>query len=162
MACRLTGAKPLSEPMLDYWLPRNKLQWNLNLNSDIFSQENAIESVVCETAAILSRPQCVKTGQSDLREQYAQSLGLTAATLECLARALVHCDHPSRTGSNRFTHWGRDKMATIFQTTFWNAFSRMKMYEFRLRFHWSLFLRVQLTIFQHWTRRQAIIWTNDG
>ena len=28
----------------------------------------------------------------------------------------------------------------------------MKMYEFRLRFHWSLFLRVQLTIFQHWFR----------
>ena len=26
----------------------------------------------------------------------------------------------------------------------------MKMLEFRLNFHWSLFLRVQLTIFQHW------------
>ena len=25
-------------------------------------------------------------------------------------------------------------------------------YEFRLKFHWSLFLRVQLTIFQHWFR----------
>ena len=42
-----------------------------------------------------------------------------------------------------------DKMAAIFQTTFSNAFSWMKMYEFRLRFHWSLFPRVQLTIFQH-------------
>ena len=48
------------------------------------------------------------------------------------------------------THWGWDKMATIFQTTFSNAFSWMKMYEFRLRFHWSLFLRFQLTISQHW------------
>ena len=28
-----------------------------------------------------------------------------------------------------------------------------KMYEFRLRFHWSLLLRVQLTIFQHWFRQ---------
>ena len=27
-----------------------------------------------------------------------------------------------------------------------------EMYEFRLKFHWSLFLRVQLTIFQHWFR----------
>ena len=44
------------------------------------------------------------------------------------------------------THWGRDKMATIFQTTFSNAFSWMKMYKFRLRFHWSLFPIVQLTI----------------
>ena len=47
------------------------------------------------------------------------------------------------------THWGRDKMAVIFQTTFSNAFSWMKMYELPFRFHWSLFLRVQLTIFQH-------------
>ena len=37
----------------------NKLQWNLKRNSCIFIQENAFESVVCETAAILSRPQCV-------------------------------------------------------------------------------------------------------
>ena len=39
------------------------------------------------------------------------------------------------------THWGLDK---------WLLFSWMKMYEFRLKFHWSLFLRVQLTITQHW------------
>ena len=43
------------------------------------------------------------------------------------------------------THWGRDKMAAISKTTFSHAFSWMKMYEFRLRFHWSLFLMVQLT-----------------
>ena len=50
------------------------------------------------------------------------------------------------------THWGRDKMAAISQKTFSNAISWMKMCEFRLRFHWSLSLRVQLTIFQHWFR----------
>ena len=50
------------------------------------------------------------------------------------------------------THWGRDKMATFSQTTLSNAFSLMKILEFRLKFHWSLFLRVQLTIFQHWFR----------
>ena len=50
------------------------------------------------------------------------------------------------------THWGRDKMAVIFQTTYWNAFSWMKNFEFRLIFHWSLFLRVQLIIFLHWFR----------
>ena len=50
------------------------------------------------------------------------------------------------------THWGREKMAAISQTTFSNAFSWMKMDEFRLKFHWSLFLRCQLTIFQHWFR----------
>ena len=50
------------------------------------------------------------------------------------------------------THWGRDKMDAILQTTFWNAFSSMKMFEFQLKFHWNLFPRVQLTIFQHWFR----------
>ena len=50
------------------------------------------------------------------------------------------------------TYWGRDKMAAIFQMTFSNAFPWMKVYEFWLRFHWSLFLRVQLTIFLHWFR----------
>ena len=48
------------------------------------------------------------------------------------------------------THRDRDKIAAIFQTTFPNAFSWMKLCEFWLRFHWSLFLRVQLTIFRHW------------
>ena len=55
-------------------------------------------------------------------------------------------------GVNELTHWGRDKMDAISQTTFSSAFSWMKMFEFRLKFHWSLFLRVQLTIIQHWFR----------
>ena len=70
------------------------------------------------------------------------------------------CDWSQLTGTGNgginswdpLTHWGRDKMAAIFQTTFSNGFSWIKMYEFRLTFHWSLFLRVQLPIFQHWFR----------
>ena len=50
------------------------------------------------------------------------------------------------------THWGREKMTAISQTTHPNAFSWMKMYEFRLKFHWRLFLGVELTIFHHWFR----------
>ena len=50
------------------------------------------------------------------------------------------------------TYWGRYKMDAISQTTFSSAFSWMKMFEFRLKFHWSLFLRVQLAIIQHWFR----------
>ena len=44
-------------------------------------------------------------------------------------------------------------MDAISQTTFSNAFSWMKMFEFRLKFHWSLFPRVQLIIFQQWFRQ---------
>ena len=48
------------------------------------------------------------------------------------------------------THWGRDNMAAIFQTTFSFTFSWIKMFEFRIRFHWNSFLRVKLAILQHW------------
>ena len=51
------------------------------------------------------------------------------------------------------THWGRDEMNNISQTTFSNVFSSMKMFEFRLKSHWSMFPRVQLIIFQHWFRQ---------
>ena len=50
------------------------------------------------------------------------------------------------------THWGRDKMDAISQMILSNAYSWMKMFQLRLKFHWSLFPRVQLTIFQHWFR----------
>ena len=50
------------------------------------------------------------------------------------------------------THWGWDKIVIILQTTFAKAFFLVKMYEFCLRLHWRLFLRVQLTLFQHWFR----------
>ena len=59
---------------------------------------------------------------------------------------------PFGLGLNVLKHWGQNKMVSIWQTTFSNAFSCMKMYEFHLRFHWTLFLRFQLTIFQHWFR----------
>ena len=54
---------------------------------------------------------------------------------------------------NMLTHWGWDKMADISQTTFWNAFSWMKMCKFGLGFLWILLPRVQLTIYQDWFRK---------
>ena len=62
MASRLVCAKPLSESMLDIFncTLKNKIQLNLYRNSNIFIKENVFESVVCEMAAILSRPQCFK------------------------------------------------------------------------------------------------------
>ena len=51
------------------------------------------------------------------------------------------------------THWGRDKIDAISLTTFSNGFSWIKMYDFRLKFHWIFFLAVKLTIFQHWFRK---------
>ena len=42
------------------WTLRNKLQWNFSRNYNFVIHENVFESVVCEMAAMLSRPQCVK------------------------------------------------------------------------------------------------------
>ena len=56
------------------------------------------------------------------------------------------------TGMLKLTHWGPRQMDAISQTTFSNAFSWMKLFESQLKFHWSLFPRVQLTIFQQWFR----------
>ena len=62
---------------------------------------------------------------------------------DCIPSQTLHFDW------TELPHWGRDKMAAVSQTMFSNAFSWMKMYEFRLHFHWSLVLRLQLMIFQH-------------
>ena len=65
------------------------------------------------------------------------------------------------------THLTLDKMAGISQTTFSDAFSRMKMLEFRLQFDWNFFL---VSPWQYVcigldndlapNRRQTIAWTN--
>ena len=44
------------------------------------------------------------------------------------------------------------KWPTSWQTTISDAFSWMKMIEFKFKFHWNLFPGVQLTINQHWFR----------
>ena len=49
-------------------------------------------------------------------------------------------------------HLHQDKMTTISQMIYSDAFSWMTSFVFWLKFHWSLFLRVQLTITQHWVR----------
>ena len=65
------------------------------------------------------------------------------------------------------THLSSDKMAAISQTIFSDAFLWMKSFAFWLKFYWSLFLRVQLTITSIGldyglapNRWQAIIGTN--
>ena len=61
MVCRLFGAKPLSQPMLDYCPSThgNIFQWNLNQNTTISIEDSEFQNVVRKSSAILSRPQCV-------------------------------------------------------------------------------------------------------
>ena len=62
------------------------------------------------------------------------------------------CYGPSSPVMFQFTHLPLNKMAAFLQTIFSNAFLWMKSFVFWLKFHWILFLRVQLIISQHWFR----------
>ena len=55
-----------------------------------------------------------------------------------------------RKSTRESTHWGRDKMAVISQTIFWNVLYWMKTFVFQTFFHWNLFFRLKLTICHHW------------
>ena len=70
---------------------------------------------------------------------------ITLELFKILTNELLSKTTPASSRSqcvHSLTHWGRDKMAAVSQTTLSNAFSWMKMLEFRLLFQWSLFLRV--------------------
>ena len=60
MACRLTGAKPLFEPMwtIFNWTIRNIFQCNFNRSSNIYIKKCTWKCRL-RNGAILSRPQCV-------------------------------------------------------------------------------------------------------
>ena len=72
--------------------------------------------------------------------------------------------HTDKTSSSEMvaklwlTHWERHKITAISQTTFSNTLSWMKIFEFRLRFRWSLFLGYELTIFQHLNLWWLVYW----
>ena len=143
--------------------------------------KNEIESVVYEMAAILSRHQCVKvicTKTKVVMPSFFKIFAIWSYSANWELSWCQLCHHGLGATSDKkmawwqlgfylvslklkkpkcstivqLTYWGRDKMAAIFQTTFLNAFSCKKMFEFWLKFHWRLFPRVQLTIFQHWFR----------
>ena len=145
MAWRRPGDKPLSEPMM-LRLPTHicvtQPQW-----VNCWYQTNSMESTFnCwyQTNSMESTFNCwYQTNSMELTFNCWYQTNSMESTFNSWMKWKYH---------DILTHWGRDKMDTISQTTFSNAFSWMKMHEFHLRFHWSLFLRIELTIFQHWFR----------
>ena len=55
-------------------------------------------------------------------------------------------------GELQMNHLPRDKLAAISQTRNSGAFLWLQNFVFWIKFHWSLFVRVQLTITQRWLR----------
>ena len=87
----------------------------------------------CRTSTLMSHniAYCLAVTQTEYKSEF-----------EFPKRHLIFCQHrlyfmksqktPQKENWWMLSHWGRDKMAAIFQRTFSNAFSWMKMYEFRL------------------------------
>ena len=123
-------------------------EWNLKLYS-MWHNNLWLSHFTHEVIACHHRPYYVLHGLSIVTLQDA-FLWVAHTILSQLGNWFKHNSF-ARVGLY-LTHWGQDKMAAFFQTTFSNKFSWMKMYGFRLEFHCSLFLRLELTIFQHWFR----------
>ena len=108
---------------------------------------------------------CITTTKQSTTKPCVFFLGYTVSTKQhstcllhcCRSNHMIYYGHgvhevTQKIWINKSYVWGRDQMDAVSQTTLSNAFSWMKMLEFRLGFHWSLFLKVQLIIFQHWFR----------
>ena len=128
-------------------------------NSYISMQENAFESVVCEMKKILFRSEYVNT--IDLRQrkrthrnipdttepnQHTDKSGHLSLKLLSAHTGCVTPLYPI------LAHWGQDKMSSFHRRHFQVHFLTKKIAVFRFKFHWNLFLRVQLTISLHWFR----------
>ena len=113
-------------------------------------------------SALVQEMNCCWTGPDDHLIQYwSRSTMLYCVSRSQWVKVMDLCKMDGKTSSKpMMTYFTgihnalrvQDKMAAFSQMTLSNAFSWMKMLEFRLRFHWSLFLGAQLTIFQHWFR----------
>ena len=130
-----------------------------NVKSNIYNQqyyENVNNSIqTCNWfLSIIKFKRIITVPADGLAPHSARPSAGTAliAKLPLFFTSSIDFETSSLTRWLHLTHWGRDKIDAISQTTFSSAFCWMKMYEFRLKFHWSLFIRVSLTIFQHWFR----------
>ena len=68
----------------------------------------------------------------------------------CVQRSSIIC-------ISSLSYWGREKMAAISKTAFPNAFYWVKLFDFLLKCHWSLFPWFQLTA---WV--QVMAWRRSG
>ena len=77
-----------------------------------------------------------------------------------------HCNGctQNRLSCHQLTHWGRNRMIFILQTTYSNAQYWMSIFGFWFKFHWNLLLVFQITIesklVQAMAPIQASTWTN--
>ena len=126
----------LFKPMLKH-SNLNEFLWSShkNINLSVCSRK-AFQNIMCKTTAILSQHKCVRVWKSQM---------LCEHPFFTIIKRNIDMSHPSM---KMLTHRPLNKMASISETIFSNAFSWMKNFVFWFKFHWSL------------NRWQAIIWNN--
>ena len=77
-----------------------KFQWNIKQNSYIFIQWNAFKNV-CETAAILSRPQCVKRKRAQVQHGKTQCISHQKVQHWWLVHSNQYRNAGTKTGLNQ-------------------------------------------------------------
>ena len=80
------------------------------------------------------------------RAHYDDALMWHGDGMKMISAILILFDGNPRPTVEFITRSDRDKMAAIYQTTFWNGLSWMKMYKMWSLLHYRLFLRSELTI----------------
>ena len=138
------------------WTLRNKLQWSSNQNKKNLHSRKCISEYRLWNGDHFFQGWVRRNWWNVLGTSFLSNCYSIRKLLASLLRRLnlqsasFQLDKVSIKPTG-LTHSGRDKWPR-FPDDFLNAFSWMKMNSFRLRFHWSLFPRVQLTIFHPWFR----------
>ena len=151
-------------PVLQMWMHSN-FDWYNMINSTVANNKEDASGCLMMLRELINKGSVPYCGSNDdnstgvslseilfsfMLEKYivCDAWGLRSPSFE--SSSVLYITPTCTSSMQELTHWGRDKMAAFSQTTLSNAFSWMKIIEFRLEIHWSLFLRVLSTIFQHW------------
>ena len=151
MACCLTAP---SHYLYQCW---RIISWVLCHSPIGNSTENAHESYYCKklkTTHLKSKPQPQRT-MSYIPSHFFLNISIRLNILIMRWSRLLKYFLVGRqrlVNYTHLTHLPLDRMAATLQTIFSDAFPWIKCFVFWLKFHWSLFLSVQLTITQHWFR----------
>ena len=130
MAWRWSGDKPLSETMMINSPTHIGITRPQRVNTQ-FSIFHWLLSSEC--LMIMPWNKCHRTSMIKLQHWFWQWFdAVTQLAITWTSVAIESQIHITPLGHNDLTHWGRDKMDVIFQMTYSNWFSWMKMYEFLL------------------------------
>ena len=125
------------------WHTRTKANFSrvhIKILTSLFYSRKAFENIISKTMTILSQHKCVKLWKSQM---------LCEHPIIIITKINIDMSHHSM---RMLTHLPKTKQPPFRRRSYQMHFHEWKNFVFWFEFHWSLFLRVQLTISQHWFR----------